>query len=328
MLAASGLLFSKVPGSLVPQEDYVLMVTSLPPAAALSRTKAIQAITAIKNMPEVQGVVSFSGFDVLSSAQKTNSGVSFTTLKDWAERTDPKSDARQIAPALGRLNTKFHDGGCSASIRRRSRASARPGGSSSFCRTVTGPLWKRCRRQPTRSSPRPPSVRNSRASARNFRRRCRSTRSTSTATRPRPSAFLSIPSSMQSGFGSLYVNDFALFGRTYRVSLSSESDFRSAPNDLHFIYVRSASGAMIPLDALVSVDRSSDPIPSTASTSSPPPRFSAIPRRDIRPASLSPRCSRSWQTILEATIRSVGPGPPSRKFRRRVPAIKDSCSGC
>jgi multidrug efflux pump len=135
MLAASGLLFSKVPGSLVPQEDYVLMVTSLPPAAALSRTKAIQAITAIKNMPEVQGVVSFSGFDVLSSAQKTNSGVSFTTLKDWAERTDPKSDARQIAPALGRLNTKFHDGGCSASIRRRSRASALPEASNSSSRT-------------------------------------------------------------------------------------------------------------------------------------------------------------------------------------------------
>jgi multidrug efflux pump len=73
MLAATGLLFSRVPGSLVPQEDqgYVLMVTSLPPATALSRTKAIQDITAneIKNMPEVQGVVSFSGFDVLSSAE-------------------------------------------------------------------------------------------------------------------------------------------------------------------------------------------------------------------------------------------------------------------
>ncbi len=60
---------------------------------------------------------------------------------------------------------------------------------------------------------------------------------------------------MQSGFGSLYVNDFTLFGRTYRVSLSSESDFRSSPDDLRFIYVRADTGAMVPLNALVTVQR-------------------------------------------------------------------------
>ena len=39
-------------------------------------------------------IVTFAGFDFLSGAQKTNAGVSFVTLKDWSERTDPALDAR------------------------------------------------------------------------------------------------------------------------------------------------------------------------------------------------------------------------------------------
>ena len=60
---------------------------------------------------------------------------------------------------------------------------------------------------------------------------------------------------MQSTFGSLYVNDFTLFGRTYRVSLSSEGEFRTSPDDLRHVFVRSANNAMVPLNVLVSVTR-------------------------------------------------------------------------
>ena len=59
----------------------------------------------------------------------------------------------------------------------------------------------------------------------------------------------SIFETMQSTFGSLYVNDFTLLGRNYRVSLQSESDFREKPEDLRFVYVKANNGAMIPLDA-------------------------------------------------------------------------------
>ena len=60
---------------------------------------------------------------------------------------------------------------------------------------------------------------------------------------------------MQSSFGSLYVNDFSLFGRTYRVSLSSEADFRETPDDLRHVFVRSDTGAMVPLNELVTFTR-------------------------------------------------------------------------
>src|SRR5690606_28309877 len=60
---------------------------------------------------------------------------------------------------------------------------------------------------------------------------------------------------MQSTFGSLYVNDFTLFGRNYRVNLQSEAEFRRSPDDLRHVFVRSNTGKLVPLDALVTVSR-------------------------------------------------------------------------
>ena len=65
----------------------------------------------------------------------------------------------------------------------------------------------------------------------------------------------SIFDTMQSSFGSLYVNDFTLFGRTYRVSLSSEPDFREKPDDLRQVFVKSDKNVMVPLNELVTVTR-------------------------------------------------------------------------
>jgi HAE1 family hydrophobic/amphiphilic exporter-1/multidrug efflux pump len=64
---------------------------------------------------------------------------------------------------------------------------------------------------------------------------------------------------MQSTFGELYVNDFNKLGRTFRVQLQSEADFRSRPEDIRNIHVRSQSGEMIPLTALVTVKQVTGP---------------------------------------------------------------------
>jgi multidrug efflux pump len=60
---------------------------------------------------------------------------------------------------------------------------------------------------------------------------------------------------MQATFGSYYVNDFSLYGRTFQVSLQSESEFRRKPEDLSQVYVRSASAELVPLSSLVKVER-------------------------------------------------------------------------
>jgi HAE1 family hydrophobic/amphiphilic exporter-1/multidrug efflux pump len=55
---------------------------------------------------------------------------------------------------------------------------------------------------------------------------------------------------LQAYLGSLYVNDFNRFGRTYRVQIQAEPEFRATPDDIARIQVRAASGSMVPLGAL------------------------------------------------------------------------------
>ncbi len=58
---------------------------------------------------------------------------------------------------------------------------------------------------------------------------------------------------MQIYMGSQYVNDFNYANRTYRVYMQAEQQFRDTPEDIGAFYVRSDSGAMIPLESLVKV---------------------------------------------------------------------------
>ncbi len=59
---------------------------------------------------------------------------------------------------------------------------------------------------------------------------------------------------LQANLGALYVNDFNLFGRTYSVFLQAESTFRMSPDDIRVLHVRNASGEMVPLGALLTVE--------------------------------------------------------------------------
>ena len=64
---------------------------------------------------------------------------------------------------------------------------------------------------------------------------------------------------MQATFGDYYVNDFNKFGRTFKVQLQSEADFRDRPEDLRDVFVRSGKGDMIPLTALATIEKSTGP---------------------------------------------------------------------
>ena len=58
---------------------------------------------------------------------------------------------------------------------------------------------------------------------------------------------------MQIYLGSLYVNDFNKFGRTYSVRVQADAQFRARADDVGQLKVRSATGEMVPLSALLKV---------------------------------------------------------------------------
>ena len=224
-------LFQRVPGSLVPAEDqgYVFLVTVLPPAAAISRTREVtkEGTAALMKNPAVANVVSFSGFDLLSRALKTNSGISFVTLKDWSVRKDPKEDARNLAPALSALNANFKDGIVIGFNPPPIQGISVTGGFEFFLQDRSGGSLDSLS-----------EAANKVVQAANQRPELRGVSTTFTTAVPQyrtdvdreKARALGIPintifDTMQSSFGSLYVNDFSLFGRTYRVSLSSEAGF-------------------------------------------------------------------------------------------------------
>ena len=67
--------------------------------------------------------------------------------------------------------------------------------------------------------------------------------------------FLGIPlsdifSTMKAYLGSVYVNDFNMFNRIYRVYIQAEAPYRATRDNLDLFFVRSKDGAMVPLTAL------------------------------------------------------------------------------
>src|SRR5207302_3055776 len=65
--------------------------------------------------------------------------------------------------------------------------------------------------------------------------------------------------SLQTFLGGLYVNDFNRFGRTWRVLMQADTDYRNGPSDISRFYVRSSNGSMVPLSTLVAVHQITGP---------------------------------------------------------------------
>ncbi|HDN9014251.1 TPA: multidrug efflux RND transporter permease subunit [Aeromonas salmonicida] len=266
MLLASYLLFMKVPGELVPDEDqgYLISAIMLPDAAALTRTQALADKfdqIAMAN-PNVKDVVTFSGFDILSSAVISNSGLSFITLKDWSERKDAGQDSFSLANTFQGMSLMGLADGFVASFNPPPiQGMSTTGGLEGYLQNRSGSDAK------TFSA----EVEHFLAAARE-RPEFASVTSTYRANVPQvyldldreKTKALGLPinavfDTMQATFGQVYVNDFNQFGRTYRVQLQSEADYRARKGDIRNIYVRSDKGEMIPLSSLVTVRDASGP---------------------------------------------------------------------
>jgi multidrug efflux pump len=107
IVGAVAVIYMRLPTSFLPNEDQGTMLVNvqLPPGATQERTLDVmkQVEGFVLQQPEVQGMVSVLGFSF--SGQGQNAALAFVTLKDWAERTAPGSDAQSIAGrAFGALS--------------------------------------------------------------------------------------------------------------------------------------------------------------------------------------------------------------------------------
>ena len=256
IIATVVVLLRVVPGSFVPAEDqgYVISAVIMPDGATLSRTtKTTEAVrAAIHKDPAAAHEFAVNGFDLIGGGNKTSAATMFVRLKDWSER---ETTAEEIVGKLFGIGAQQPDGMAIAFNPPAIRGLGSSGGFEVY-------VQSRSDSDPMRLS----AVVNNFMDA--LRKEQKLTGINSFFRPTVPQLFVEVDeakaisqgvpvadiyATLQSTMGSLYVNDFNKSGRTYRVQLQAEAEYRMKAEDLGKVYVRSNAGQMVPLSALSKV---------------------------------------------------------------------------
>ena len=271
LLAYGGLLaltwfgFNAVPAGFVPMQDkyYLVGIAQLPNAASLERTDAVvrQMSKIALDEPGVESVVAFPGLSVNGFVNVPNAAVMFVMLDPFKERTSPDMAAVAIA---GRLQAKFAsipDGflgvfppppvpGLGVTGGFKLQVEDRGGVGLEALVQQTQVL----RTKATESGQGAGLMTSLDVNAPQLNVDIDRTQVKSQGVR-----LADVFESLQVYLGSLYVNDFNRFGRTYKVTAQADADHRMQAEAIGRLQVRNAAGDMLPLSAFVTVTPSSGP---------------------------------------------------------------------
>src|SRR5216110_900692 len=257
--------FSRVPTGFVPTQDkgYLVCLAQLPNGATLDRTEEVirrMSEIALKH-PGVQNAVAFPGLSINGFTNSPNSGIVFATLKPSEARKSRELSANAIAADLNKEYSSIQEafiaifppppvqglgtiGGFKLYVEDRSglgldalygatqsligKAYQTPGLAGLFSSfTVNTPQLDA-------------DVDRAKAKAQGV---------------PLQNVF----ETLQINLGSLYVNDFNRFGRTYQVVAQADAEFRAQKEDILRLKTRNAKGEMVPLGALLTITETHGP---------------------------------------------------------------------
>ncbi len=259
LVAFTGFSFQKIPTGFVPTQDkqYLIAFAQLPPAASLERTDAVirrMSEIALKH-PGVSNAIAFPGLSINGFTNSPNSGIVFVALKPFDQRKTTALSGSAITGALQAQFGEIQDAfvaifppppvmglGTTGGFKLYVEDRADLGLDALFNGTQT--LINEAYKTPalagmfssfTINTPQlDADVDRAKAKAQGV---------------PLQNVF----ETMQINLGSLYVNDFNRFGRTYQVIAQADAEFRDRPDDILRLRTRNAAGQLVPLGSLVSV---------------------------------------------------------------------------
>ncbi len=265
LVAATVGVFKLVPGGFVPAQDkqYLIGFAQLPDGATLDRTEdVIQRMGEImKANPNVEDAIAFPGLSINGFTNSSNSGIVFATLKPFAERKNADQSGGAVAGQLNGAFAGIQDafivmfppppveglgttGGFKLQLEDRASLGydAMDGAVKAFMEKVsqapeiagTFTSWQVNVPQLYADIDR-------------------------TKARQLHVPVTDIFDTMQIYLGSLYANDFNKFGRTYSVRVQADAPYRARAEDVGLLKVRSTTGEMVPLSALMKVNSSFGP---------------------------------------------------------------------
>jgi hydrophobe/amphiphile efflux-1 (HAE1) family protein len=253
-----GLLYKLVPSTFVPDEDqgFFLSSVSLPEGTSLNRTQETmdRLVDTIKQNPGVKNVMSIAGYDILTSASKSNAGTIFVGLQPWSQRKTPET---QIGAEVGRVFAEGAQGFPEASVIAMNMPSL-PG------LGMVGGFTMQLQDMSGHTDEELDAIAKKIVGAANQHPEVQGVYTTYKINSPNYEfevdrekvknlgvSLSDVFTALQVNFGGTQVNDFNQFGRTYKVMLQSDTGYRSEVDTAKFIFVKSSSGAMIPLDTLL-----------------------------------------------------------------------------
>ncbi len=256
-LGATYMLSQRLASTFLPVEDqgYFFVLIQLPDGASLQRTDEVakRVRDLLQNTPGVDIAGSISGLNFLTQAAQSNSAVEFAILKPWDQRGPELLASKIVAGVRGKLfgiPEAFVLSFDPPSI----QGIGATGGFEFEVEDLAGrgPVALNDAAQALIAEARKQPELNPQQLFTSF--------STSTPQfvydldRNKAKLLgLSLPdvfNTLQIYLGSLYVNDFNLFGRTFRVTMQAEKDARASATDISRLYVRNAAGGMAPLSTL------------------------------------------------------------------------------
>lgn len=258
LLVGTSVLFRSVPGSFVPDEDqgYIFASMVLPDGATLARTERMTEQLRKMNTgnPAIESFFTINGFDMIGGGAKSNAATTFIMMKKWEER---QQTAQQLVEQINQLGMQLQDGMGVAFNPPGIEGLGQAGGFEVYVQNRTGSDVKRLA-QVTQDFMKALGEHPALTATQTFFRP--TVPQLKVAVDREKAIALGVPvnemfAALQAQMGSLYVNDFNRSGRTYRVTVQADSPFRSGPEDLGRLYVRSqTTGEMISLKTLLHVD--------------------------------------------------------------------------
>jgi HAE1 family hydrophobic/amphiphilic exporter-1 len=260
------LIAKRIPGGFVPDEDngYFFANIQLPDASSLERTdavaKKVEAI--IGQAPGVEYVTTVTGFSLVSGAFASNTAFLFVSLKPWDDRKAKELQAFAIMAALNRqLGKEVQEAfavtfgpppiiGLGSGSGFTIMLQDRSGGTPEFLAQNAEQFLSAARKRPEIGAARTVYRANVPQIFADIDR--------DKVTK------LGIPvtdvnTTLGALLGGAYVNDFNRFGRTYKVYLQAEPQYRADVKSLGLFSVKTAEGNEVPLDTLLSTRPTAGP---------------------------------------------------------------------
>lgn len=254
-----------LPSGFLPSEDqgYFFINVNTPKAYSLQKTDEVtrQVEKLLDKLDGVESYTMIPGYSILDNSVSTTNAMCFVKLKPWKERGTKELHAEMLIRKMQAEMSKIPGGICMAfnapAISGLGKTGGlelqledKTGGGLEKMAGVVGNFYHELSKRKEVSSIFSP-----------FRNDIPQYKLTVDKEKAKTMdiPINSIYQTLQSLFGSYYVNDFNKFGKSYRVIIQADAQFRANKEDINKVYVRSNSGKMVPLGTLVLITEAQGP---------------------------------------------------------------------